>query len=1414
MNPQRELLFVFLTIQEGFATARQVMAAHEASATSESQGMAEILVKDGVINEEQRLKVEGMVAESLGKPSVVLQSFGGSMGVGEIPQEEDMQSAVTAEQGGRYLLRDCKTKSLTNDKGKATIGQGAMGRVLLAVDSHLDRDVAIKELLPEMGADGRESAPSGFSCPNKSARFLREARITARLEHPNIVPVYELGERPDKTIYYTMKVVRGRTMEDALKQCDGFSDRIKLLGHFVDLCHAISFAHSLGIVHRDIKPANVMLGEFGETVVLDWGLAKAGGASAVEENPEEETIKGQAIGTPAYMSPEQAEGLIEQIDERSDVWSLGAVLFHVLTGQTPFQAADVFELIGKVLRDSVKPVRKVCADVPGELASIADKALNRDKAKRYSGAKDLAEDVEAFLVGGRVRAHAYGFWLLIGRFAARHRLVFSVAGLAVLMMVALGVFAYFRVLNEKRHAVDSLAEAHLEGSRAALLQDELLEARAKLRSSLEINDSVEGRALWMNLSNDAQVWRKKLGAVVYEVVYSPDGKILAAACQDGSIYLIDAKTKAVLRLLRGHTDQTMALAFSADGERLASGSWAGDVRLWDVDTGKLVKKDRTPGTVWAVAFSPDGSRLAAGGGDGIRVWEAGGAGTGETLPLLVEIRDISIISDLGFSPDGACLAAVGRDKMVRMWKVEDWKLMTESPGHTDWIRSLSFRADGKLLATAGSDRTVRLWSVGQDHALKLDRVMSNHTGTVRCVVFSPDGDFLATGALDGEVGVWDLRDGRRQARWKHPEAVRSLAFSPDGSLLATASDDRNIRLWDARRRQDVLSRHGHVGAVYGLGISPDGRMVATGGHDHSVRVWDVETGRQLHTITSHSDMVFGVAFSPDGKLLATAGKDRTVQVWDVKDWSRRYLLLGHQRAVVTVAFSPDGKLLASSGNDAELRLWDLGSGKLARARSMGSIVMDLDFGPGSKHIAVGCADKRVRVWNLETGAVRAFVGHEAAVRGVSYAPDGKSVASGSPDGTLRLWDLSSGQGRIIGRHPGRVYWIDFHPEGKWVGIAGSDGVARLWALDPEQAGVAIELRGHSAEVNFIRFSSDGRLAATTSDDGTVRIWAMDLISSPPVIRAFWRAPLWLHSAEPLVFTHQGWMQFTPSAPRALHHQAPRLWRKAVEKSARLADAKGDLLCMVTWAGSVELWEMGEDKLLESVRLAGVRDVLATSEACVVLSEGSVVWLGRAGEERKFIEKDAVGIAKKGSEEIVIATDQQVMVFSLGGQVLASHPADPGLTSVYAGEGKLLLGYRDGNIESIAFGSNENTEAIKESLFLGDAPASPVEKMLLGCRDTLIVGFSNGFLGIWHIKTGKLLHGIQVHGAVKYMEMQNGSLIVISELGDFIVWDISVFGADYCDILGKIWEAVPVVWDEGQSLLRPPPTGHFCSSSVH
>ncbi|MEO1229805.1 MAG: serine/threonine-protein kinase, partial [Myxococcota bacterium] len=265
-------------------------------------------------------------------------------------------------------------------RGRVEIGRGGLGQVLSTFDHHLGRDVARKELLLAVGADTSEIPP------DQMARFLREARVTAQLEHPNIVPVYELGRREDGTLYYTMKLVRGRTMRKALETALDLQERLSLLPHFVDLCQAIAYAHSRGVIHRDIKPDNVMIGEFGETLVLDWGVAKVRGkndlqshdlARAIARMKDEEsarTLPGSAFGTPAYMSPEQARGQLEYIDERSDVWSLGVVLYQLLSGALPYPPGPVLHLLLRAAQADLRPLEDVAPDAPPDLAAVVRRA--------------------------------------------------------------------------------------------------------------------------------------------------------------------------------------------------------------------------------------------------------------------------------------------------------------------------------------------------------------------------------------------------------------------------------------------------------------------------------------------------------------------------------------------------------------------------------------------------------------------------------------------------------------------------------------------------------------------------------------------------------------------------------------------------------------------------------------------------------------------------------------------------------------------------------------------------------------------------------------------------------------------------------------------------------------------------------
>ncbi|MBL8783632.1 MAG: serine/threonine protein kinase, partial [Deltaproteobacteria bacterium] len=440
------------------------------------------------------------LAQAYALSATIADAARGNVSTTPGPDGEELSIAVTREHPGRYR------GPRKDGTGPIEIGRGGIGRVLIAHDAHLGREVAVKELLSR--PDEKTGSKSSTN-PRESlvaARFLREARLTGQLEHPNIVPVYELGRRPDGTLYYTMKVVRGKdlaTAFDAVKG-HGVRARMRLLKHYADLCDAIAYAHSRGVVHRDIKPENVMVGEFGETVVLDWGLAKprhardlhdtkpdgvdasdaatippgvdlhphrgAGeraqaakrGITTSDDGKEEDlaaTADGTLLGTPLYMSPEQAQGDLAQIDERSDVWSLGVMLYEILTGEPPFWAKTAVELLIKIVRGDFEKVAHRCPEAPPELAAIAEKALSRNPADRYRDAREMAEEVRAYLTGGRVQAYNYGAWTLAKRWAARHKPALVVASLAVVALITVGVLSVRSIAVERDRAMEAHAQA-------------------------------------------------------------------------------------------------------------------------------------------------------------------------------------------------------------------------------------------------------------------------------------------------------------------------------------------------------------------------------------------------------------------------------------------------------------------------------------------------------------------------------------------------------------------------------------------------------------------------------------------------------------------------------------------------------------------------------------------------------------------------------------------------------------------------------------------------------------------------------------------------------------------------------------------------------------------------------------------
>ena len=491
--PDRDFVLGVLAAQAGFVTPAQVIAAGSARMLArDGRSVLDHLVDSGALTPERRDIVVDLANEALaasgGTPEQVLESLPGARALArtlgsELPADAAAASPspgdgdlVPVEREGQYARLD-------------ELGRGGQSIVWRALDRFVGREVALKELT----WPGAEK--SSGSTRAAQARFLREARLTAQLDHPGIVAVHELARRPDGTLYSAQKLVRGRTLKAALAQCRTLSQRLEMLPHLVAAAQAMAYAHGRSVVHRDLKPSNVMVGPYGETVVVDWGLAKRRGeAEAASPTPTpdsspELTQAGVALGTPSYMSPEQARGDLETIDERSDVFSLGAMLYELLTGRPPFQGLDNAQVIEAVRSGHIVPVRVVCPEAPPELAAIAERALRRNPAERYPDAAAFASELLAYRAGARVEAYAYGSLELARKFVQRNPALSVAVAASVLILIG----AAIAVALQLRQARVNLASALIERARRAEDVSDWARAAAYYAASRVQNDTAAAR---------------------------------------------------------------------------------------------------------------------------------------------------------------------------------------------------------------------------------------------------------------------------------------------------------------------------------------------------------------------------------------------------------------------------------------------------------------------------------------------------------------------------------------------------------------------------------------------------------------------------------------------------------------------------------------------------------------------------------------------------------------------------------------------------------------------------------------------------------------------------------------------------------------------------------------------------------
>jgi eukaryotic-like serine/threonine-protein kinase len=1438
------------------------------------------------------------------------------------PEDLAEDAEVTPEAEGRYTWLDARGAP-TGNPVRAEIGRGGIGRVLRAFDHHLGREVAVKELLVGQTLDpSSKGAMAAMGTDHKAGailRFLREARVTGQLEHPNIVPTYELGRRPDGTLYYTMKLVRGKTLSRAMAEAKTLPRRLKLLPRFVDLCQAIAYAHSRGVVHRDIKPQNVMVGQFGQTVVLDWGLAKFTGAGD-PDSPQEHgndaagdefaTVVGARLGTPAYMSPEQARGEVDSIDDRSDIYSLGAVLRVLLLGprkrhktpseddvetvsalpfesghptlqsgafpatlatpatpatsetpETPATLHDSEDLsetrsirhdphpsaLAKASGDTRRDVithgeiaaLEVEGGVPSELVSICEKAMRMDRKDRYKNASELADDVDAYLSGARVSTYEYGTWELLGRFAREHRRVLGVAAVALALLITFAIYDQIRIRAERNRALQAeksarraegiersrRAEAQREGARAALTAERLLEARAKLRGALEIQDSIESRALWWRLARQPLYWKRTLAANAYSVDFSPDGKRIAVGSCDRSIYLVDRVSGRVRSVLRGHTDQVSDVVFSPDGATLASVSWSGELLLWNATTGAINRRFKIPrGALSGVVFHPSGEFVAAGADDGkVRIWHVARGKSKSTNksrstnkswsnapndPLVgtTTIKKPRRSLTLAFSPDGHRLASSGDDRQIVIWDTSGLRARSIRPlhtlkGHRASVKDLRFGARGRRLISAGGSGEIRLWDT---RSWKPLRTWKGHRASTFAVDISPDGKLLLSAGLDSTVRLWDAKTGAQQRLFHtHKGGIRSARFDPSGTAIATVGEDHALRLWSLRHgAHRAPPPGGHRGSVAGLAMAPG--VVATGGADGSIRLWDPLDGREVAKLSAHEGMVFGLAFSPDGKVLASVGQDRVVRLWDVKTRRLRIRLHGHTSTIYGVEFSPDGGTLATGGTNNQLLLWDVKRGrKIGALRGHTSTIVGIDFDPSGQLLVSASADKTLRVWRWrERKLVRELKGHTGLVWSARFGANGDQVYSSAEDGTIRRWDVQTGQGKILHRTKSRVYWLDVNPTGTLLAAPFADGKLRLLNL---VTGKTQTLEGHLGEVTVARFSADGNRLATTGDDGTMRIWQV----TPP--RSLWNVPALLDDP-PRFYFNGAWRGLDPAAPPRPGSKTKTKgseWERRIGERGRYGTihSPSGTLCLATTPGGLEIWDTRSDRRLLSRTLSGVSHVVALRRACLVIARSKLLRIDTTGNTPPLGEK--VSAVTSTAQGTFFSTGEKIVHLTPGSkQSTASriYRSGPSVTAIGVLPKSLAVGYREGNISLFDIKGRQR-RGIR--VFEG-TPASPVLRLVRGPGETLIGGFANGMVGIWNPHTGELLHRIKLHGPIRHLQVGPTQVIVATELGQTRRLDLSALSVDYCDLMRTIWKRVPVIWSHGHPKAQRRPANHRCA----
>ena len=1030
-----------------------------------------------------------------------------------LPRASKFPSAegIGAVISGRYTLVE-------------VIGEGGMGSVYRASQTEpVKRDVALK--LIKTGMDSR----------GVLARFDAERQALAMMDHPNIARIYDGGVTPSGQPFFVMELVKGEPLTD---YCDKKRLSIKArLELFVAVCQAVQHAHQKGIIHRDLKPSNILVTEVdGKPTpkVIDFGVAKA---TEVKLTDMSIADLGAIVGTPAYMSPEQADPSSMDIDTRSDVYSLGVILYELLAGSPPidakqFQRGAILEMLRMVREDepprpstklsTAEKLPKIASNrsldpaqlrkaVRGDLDWVVMKALEKDRDRRYETANGFAADVSRHLANEPVEAAPPSRSYRMRKFVRKHRGPVIAASLVLISLLAgitgtaLGLIRADYALKDRDKALKNEKDRVKERDRAVKIADSRAEeltyrlgvsSMVLASSAYHDNNAALSNEYLDSVPTEQRGWewhylkRQIRGGLftiyghtgpVTGISFSRDGNRIATSSSDNTAKVWDARTGTPLFDLKGHFATVNSLSFNPDGTRIITGSVDKTVKAWDAETGNfLFELKGHADEVTSVAFSPNGGLILSGSRDGsAKVWNA------KTQQLALGLKGHSLgVTTVSFSPDGMRILTGSLDNTVKVWDAKAGKPLLEFRAHNGPVHSASFSPDCKRIVTGGYDGMAKVWDASTGaHLLDL----KGHLRYVNSVSFSPDGTTIVTGSWDNSAKVWDARTGNPLINLVgHTHPVLCVSFSPDATRIVTASWDETAKVWDARTGNHYMELKENDRSLNSVAFSPDGKRVVTSGSNGG-KVWDARTGTLLYEI-AHKFAVLNASFSPDGKWVATCGSDQGAKLWDAETGKPLFELRGHSAAVTSLSFSPDGTRIVTGSSDKTAKVWDTKTGlRLLDLKGHSELLSSVSFSPDGKQIVSGGYDGMAKVWDAKNGSLLANINHMSWIKSASFSPDNARIVTGGNDGTVKVWNARTGTRLLdLKGHSFAVESVQFNRDGTRIVSAGYDQSVKVW--DARTGTSLLDLKGHTAKVASATFSRDGRRIASISADGTVKIW--------------------------------------------------------------------------------------------------------------------------------------------------------------------------------------------------------------------------------------------------------------------------------------------------------------------------------------